>query len=522
MTSDDRMEGRVPPHDLVAEAAVLSAVLFPLDENNRRKVLSDLLQVLGPQHFFSDANAYIFRAMTELRSEGRPVDAITVRARLADQGKLERVGGEQYLEDLMFKVPSTAYPLEYAETIVDKARDRAMIATAQRIAAQGYCVNGNSSEYLASSLRAVTEIVKDTRGKDEWISGADIFAALPPVPWVCRGLAIGPGRPHTLVGFGYSGKTVAAQALALAVASGTDAWGRFACKQGIVRHLDHEVGRRGTLHRYQRLAFAHGITPDQIGDRLKILPLPRIRLSDPGAEDWYTETCTGTTLCIIDSLRAAIAGDIDENDSAVRSFLDILLRVSDTTGCSFVVLHHSGKGRQEGDQREAGRGSSAIYDASGTVLKLDPQKHDERSVTISKVQATKMAAEASGGALEPFWLRIEDVADDEGVNERAGLRCGFLQDWEPDIGGTESAAPKAPKSGHELMMKATFAVETYVRANPGCTSLMIREGVSGFGKGAIDAARDWLRNAGRLEQRTPPGAGRGWNRQAWYATKEEG
>jgi hypothetical protein len=515
------IEGRLKPCDLKAEVAVLSSVLCSFDRAEQAKLMGELVQLLVPAHFFGPQHAHIWSAMLVMHSDHRPIDIITLKSVLSSAGHLERVGGVQYLAQIMDEVPATAYPLEYARIVLEHARVRRTISVLEMQAAQGYALGeGESADYLARVHSSIREVIGEEKRQDEWISGADIFAPLPPVPWVCRGLAIGPGRPHTLVGFGYSGKTVAAQGLALAVASGTDAWGRFACKQGIVRHLDHEVGRRGTLHRYQRLAFAHGITPDQIGDRLRVLALPRIRLSDPGAEDWYTETCTGTTLCIIDSLRAAIAGDIDENDSAVRSFLDILLRVSDTTGCSFVVLHHSGKGRQEGDQREAGRGSSAIYDASGTVLKLDPQKHDERSVTISKVQATKMAAEASGGALEPFWLRIEDVADDEGVNERAGLRCGFLQDWEPNAGTDDAAKPARKVVGHELMMKATFAVETYVRANPGCTGIMIRQGVSGFGGDTIQAARDWLRNAGRLELRTAPG-GRGSNRQCWYATKEE-
>lgn len=435
------MGGRVPPNDVKAEAAILSSVLTSFDRAAQASLMGELATILPPGHFFSMQHQVVWSAMLALYVERRPIDVITLRSVLAASGQLDKVGGVRYLAELLDEVPATAYPLEYAKIVAQHARVRRTISTLEAAAAMGYAVSDDeAASYLARVHRSVSDAVGEDRKADEWVIGAAIFDKLPPVPWVCKGLALGPGRPHTLVGFGYSGKTVAAQALALSVAAGLPAWGQFPCKQGIVIHLDHEVGKRGTLRRYQRLAFALGLAPHHIEDRLRILPLPRIRLSDPGAEDWYIKTCTGASLCIIDSLRACIGGNIDENDSAVRSYLDILLRVSEVTGCTFVVLHHAGKGRQEGDQREAGRGSSAIYDASGTVLKLDPQKGGEQGVTVSKVQATKMAAEASGGALDAFFLRIADVASDDGADERAGLSCAFLEAFDGEAGAAERIA----------------------------------------------------------------------------------
>jgi len=42
--------GRVPPHDLDAEAAVLSAILLS------QEALDRVLEILKPEHFYSDAN----------------------------------------------------------------------------------------------------------------------------------------------------------------------------------------------------------------------------------------------------------------------------------------------------------------------------------------------------------------------------------------------------------------------------------------------------------------------------------
>ena len=267
----------------------------------------------------------------------------------------------------------------------------------------------------------------------EWVKGADIFAPLPPVLWTVPGIFLCPGRPFQIQGFGYSGKTVAAQSLLLSVATGLPVWGKFSVKQGIALHIDCEVGKRGTLGRYQRLSYTDQIVPDMVEDRLRIMPLPDFRLTDADAEEILLRECEGASVCMLDSFRALLGGGVDENSSDARLPIDKLLRVSETTGCAFILLHHTGKGRRDGEAKEAGRGSSAIYDAAGTVLKMDAEKHDEPQVTISRVEMSKVTAEASGGALEPFWLRIEDVADDRAVNMRAGLRCAHLEAFEPSV-----------------------------------------------------------------------------------------
>jgi hypothetical protein len=59
---------------------------------------------------------------------------------------------------------------------------------------------------------------------------------------------------NLIAGYGFTGKTIAAQALALAIASGGRVWDMFAARSGRVLHLDYEQGQRLTNERYQRLA----------------------------------------------------------------------------------------------------------------------------------------------------------------------------------------------------------------------------------------------------------------------------
>jgi len=84
-------EGRVPPHDLDAEAAVLSAVMLdPL-------AFDKVNEFLRPEHFYSEAHRRIHEACVELSAEGKPVDVVQVATWLRDRERLAQVGGMAYM-----------------------------------------------------------------------------------------------------------------------------------------------------------------------------------------------------------------------------------------------------------------------------------------------------------------------------------------------------------------------------------------------------------------------------------------
>jgi hypothetical protein len=214
----------------------------------------------------------------------------------------------------------------------------------------------------------------------EIVSGPAIFAPLPPTNWLVEGLEMAPGAPSLWAGFGFGGKSYAAQALAISVASGARVWGAegLICRQGRVLHLDFEQGKQLTLRRYQKLARGLGLTPDEIGDRLAVAPLPPLSLAAPAGEAWLLEHCKDTALCILDSFRAACP-EIDENSSEARRPLDAMNRVSEATGCVFLALHHARKPERDGGAGTGGakmsiRGSSGLFDACASVFVFEGKK----------------------------------------------------------------------------------------------------------------------------------------------------
>ena len=61
------------------------------------------------------------------------------------------------------------------------------------------------------------------------LDGPALAAPLPDVEYlVCEiGLVAGGGAPHLFAGYGFSGKTLALQAMALALAAGCPVWGAY-------------------------------------------------------------------------------------------------------------------------------------------------------------------------------------------------------------------------------------------------------------------------------------------------------
>ncbi len=147
------IEGRVPPHDLEAEAGVLSAVM--LDPSAMDKITD-----LKPEFFYSEAHRRIFEACFELRQAGQPVDVLQVQSWLKDRGRLAQVGGAGYLTEILDAAPVLANVGAYGRIIHEKYRIRALILACQRVSAQGYVDYGEPQSFIDGAEQAIYNIAR--------------------------------------------------------------------------------------------------------------------------------------------------------------------------------------------------------------------------------------------------------------------------------------------------------------------------------------------------------------------------
>lgn len=296
-----------------------------------------------------------------------------------------------------------------------------------------------------------TTPVDETNSREVWgwLSAAEVAEPLAPVSWLCNGLRLAPGAAVCFAGYGYSRKTLAAQALAFAVMAKRHAFGVFSVEQGLVVHLDYEQGRRLTSERYQRMARADGVTMAGLGNVLRLACLPPIYIDTDGVEDSLMRLCDGARLLVVDSLRAA-APSADESSSEVRRYIDVLTRISERTGATSIFIHHARKPQQEGSgggARMAIRGSSAIFDACSSVFVFTGEKGAPTRVQHEKDRII-------GTTLEDFGIDSQDV--EIGSDPRGGLRVVHLNKEQLD------REPERRRSDFdELIEKVLNAVRTH-------------------------------------------------------------
>lgn len=124
--------GKVPPHDTEAEQAVIGSMLTDKD------AIISAIEVLKEEDFYREDNKAIYAAILNLYNRAEPVDIITLKAELSSLGKLEAVGGLEYLAQLPDKVPTTANVDKYIKIVEEKSLLRNLLKTANEIIKLGY------------------------------------------------------------------------------------------------------------------------------------------------------------------------------------------------------------------------------------------------------------------------------------------------------------------------------------------------------------------------------------------------
>jgi replicative DNA helicase len=143
---------RVPPHDLEAEKAVLSALL--LDNAAIHAVYTEL----KPDDFYHPVHRQLYASMLTLTQESQPVDLHTLADRLDAQKQLDAVGGLVFLAELADYEATAANVVHHARIVRDKAVKRRLIATATEIVELGFEEGDRADTLLDQAESRIFEI----------------------------------------------------------------------------------------------------------------------------------------------------------------------------------------------------------------------------------------------------------------------------------------------------------------------------------------------------------------------------
>jgi len=150
----ENLPDKIPPQSIEAEQSLLGSLM--LDKDAIIKVV-DFLQA---RDFYKGIHSEIYTAMTDIFGRGEPVDVLSVSTRLKEKDKLDEIGGNAYLTELINSIPTATHVLNYAKIVQKKRILRDMIAASHEIGLMGYAEDEDVEELLDQAEKKIFSIAQ--------------------------------------------------------------------------------------------------------------------------------------------------------------------------------------------------------------------------------------------------------------------------------------------------------------------------------------------------------------------------
>ena len=146
--------GKVPPHDIEAEQAVIGSMLTD------QEAVYAAIERLKPEDFYREDNKQIYTAILNIYNKAEPIDIITLKAELSSMGKLDAVGGLEYIVELPEKVPTTANVDRYIKIVEEKSLLRNLIRAANEILSSGYAQEDEVENIVDHAEKKIFDVMQ--------------------------------------------------------------------------------------------------------------------------------------------------------------------------------------------------------------------------------------------------------------------------------------------------------------------------------------------------------------------------
>ncbi len=146
--------GRPPPHDLVAEQAVLGAMMIDA------QAIATALELLTAEDFYREAHRRWFRGAVRVFESGQTLDVVTWSAALRDSGELDAAGGLDALGHLCDVVPTAANVEYHAQVVRDMAARRRILEQCSLIVRDIYDPGDDGARgAIASRVQTLLDVI---------------------------------------------------------------------------------------------------------------------------------------------------------------------------------------------------------------------------------------------------------------------------------------------------------------------------------------------------------------------------
>lgn len=155
------MVDRLPPHDLDAERAVISASVLSAEAlDDAKGTLPD------PADFYDRGHQAIWRAILQLDDEGAVIDLVTVARRLRDSGDIDKAGGTPGLATIINETPAVAHVETHARIVADLALQRRVVAHLAQFQIEGHQGQPSPTAWAQRVAEGLQDAIEDRAAPD--------------------------------------------------------------------------------------------------------------------------------------------------------------------------------------------------------------------------------------------------------------------------------------------------------------------------------------------------------------------
>lgn len=149
--TDDSFD-RLMPHDLDAEAALLSSMMLDAD------CIPEVMRDIDRESFYVADHQILYDVLTDLWQNRRGIDLVTVRGELERRGHLEEVGGIAFIGEVFATAPTPAHFASYSRSVREKRLLRLVINSARKAIIEAQAPNMDAAEVFARAAARFAEI----------------------------------------------------------------------------------------------------------------------------------------------------------------------------------------------------------------------------------------------------------------------------------------------------------------------------------------------------------------------------
>ena len=162
------MSGRIPPHSIEAERAVLGAILLNKD------AFDTVSSIVKAEDFYSDNHRVIYEALVNIVGKNQRADYVLLSEELKKSQKLEAVGGILYLTNLTTDIVDVYNVEDHAKIIRDKAHLRKLIHVANAVESMAYREEEETEDIVNRAEQMVLDVSGTTKGESSFSVMRDV------------------------------------------------------------------------------------------------------------------------------------------------------------------------------------------------------------------------------------------------------------------------------------------------------------------------------------------------------------